>query len=679
MHKPILALCTLLAALASSAVAAEMGTAFTYQGRLCDGGVPANGYYDFECRLYDVASGGSHLDPPGVTPLTAVFVTNGLFTTNIDFGVGVFTGEARWLEISACTNGAGTPVPLLPRQELKPTPYALYATNAGVAASASTVPWGGISGLPSGLDDGDDDTIYSPGTGLELVGTEFRVSTNFLNTLLSGRYWALGGNDGTGATNFVGTLNNQALELRVNGDRALKLQPEVAGTVTVIGGSSANEAVSGSAIAGGGTASSPNVARGSYAFIGSGRGNTNDSTGAVIGGGHENKIMSYSEGAAMGGGYWNHIGAYSDQATIGGGVNNRIEATSSSAPSAWSTISGGRSNRIEAGVFSATISGGALNNIRAESENSTIAGGQGNTIGFQSWDSTIAGGYENAISNYSVYSTVGGGYQNVVRQSSEYSTIGGGFRNTISNSAPRSVIGGGSGNQVWGYAEYSFIGGGDNNDIMDGANQSVVAGGAVNSIGTDSENSFVGGGYDNDIAPQASYTTIAGGLENDVNTNADYATIPGGREAKAADYGQFAYASGNFAAHGDAQASMFVLRRTATGATTNELFLDGNSASRRISVPTNSAWALDILVVGRSTETQEFGATAAAYQVRGLIVHDNLGTRVRYTTTTIWEDYGAWNVTLDTDAADHLLIKVVSTDYTVRWVANVRTAEVTYP
>ena len=34
-----------------------MGTAFTYQGRLTDGGSPADGEYDFRFRLYDAASG----------------------------------------------------------------------------------------------------------------------------------------------------------------------------------------------------------------------------------------------------------------------------------------------------------------------------------------------------------------------------------------------------------------------------------------------------------------------------------------------------------------------------------------------------------------------------------------------------------------------------------------------
>ena len=38
---------------------APLGAGFTYQGKLTDGGTPANGTYDFEFNLYDALSGGS--------------------------------------------------------------------------------------------------------------------------------------------------------------------------------------------------------------------------------------------------------------------------------------------------------------------------------------------------------------------------------------------------------------------------------------------------------------------------------------------------------------------------------------------------------------------------------------------------------------------------------------------
>lgn len=57
----------------------------------------------------------------------------------------------------------------------------------------------------------------------------------------SGDYWALGGNAGTTpGTNYFGTSDNQALQLRVNNSRALLIQPNVSGSHNLVGGYSGN-------------------------------------------------------------------------------------------------------------------------------------------------------------------------------------------------------------------------------------------------------------------------------------------------------------------------------------------------------------------------------------------------------------------------------------------------------
>ena len=48
----------------------------------------------------------------------------------IDFGPGVFTGATNWLEIGVETNGASSFTTLTPRQQLTPTPYAIFAESA---------------------------------------------------------------------------------------------------------------------------------------------------------------------------------------------------------------------------------------------------------------------------------------------------------------------------------------------------------------------------------------------------------------------------------------------------------------------------------------------------------------------------------------------------------------------
>ena len=86
-------------------VAAPVGTAFNYQGRLNDGSSPANGYYDLRFTLNDAASGSSQIGNALTNPATPV--SNGLFTVTLDFGANAFSGAARWLEIGVRTNGGG--------------------------------------------------------------------------------------------------------------------------------------------------------------------------------------------------------------------------------------------------------------------------------------------------------------------------------------------------------------------------------------------------------------------------------------------------------------------------------------------------------------------------------------------------------------------------------------------
>ncbi len=101
-----------------------VSAAFTYQGRLTDGGLPANGEYDFEIRLFDAPSGGAQQG--STVTLNDVQVTGGLFTVTLDFGNSVFQGDARYLDV-AVRHGAsvGSYELLTPRQAITPAPYAI--------------------------------------------------------------------------------------------------------------------------------------------------------------------------------------------------------------------------------------------------------------------------------------------------------------------------------------------------------------------------------------------------------------------------------------------------------------------------------------------------------------------------------------------------------------------------
>src|SRR5262245_38764592 len=85
-----------IAALITPSALRAQGTAFTYQGRLDDGGSPASGTYDLTFALFDHASGVAQIG--GTLTNAAIAVTNGLFTVTLDFGAQ-FPGARRWLEI----------------------------------------------------------------------------------------------------------------------------------------------------------------------------------------------------------------------------------------------------------------------------------------------------------------------------------------------------------------------------------------------------------------------------------------------------------------------------------------------------------------------------------------------------------------------------------------------------
>jgi hypothetical protein len=107
---------------------APVGTGFTYQGHLDDGSNPANGSYDFQFQLYDASAAGVQIGAT-LTP-GDVLVSDGFFTTQLDFGVGAFGGGERWLQVGIRPGSSiGAYTPLTPRQKIAPAPYALAMPN----------------------------------------------------------------------------------------------------------------------------------------------------------------------------------------------------------------------------------------------------------------------------------------------------------------------------------------------------------------------------------------------------------------------------------------------------------------------------------------------------------------------------------------------------------------------
>jgi len=110
-------------------------TSFTYQGRLTDGGTPANGNYDLQFALFDAADGSNQIGPTKI--VSSVSISGGVFTVTLDFGGNSFTGANRFLEISARPSGAASFILLTPRQPITSTPYAVRSVTASNAEMAN--------------------------------------------------------------------------------------------------------------------------------------------------------------------------------------------------------------------------------------------------------------------------------------------------------------------------------------------------------------------------------------------------------------------------------------------------------------------------------------------------------------------------------------------------------------
>ena len=120
--------------------AADMGTAFTYQGHLYDTNYPADGLYDFQFKLFDdpcdANQVGGDVNRPDVDVIT------GHFTVELDFGSDVFNGNSVWLQIGVRPGELEDPndyTMLSPRQEVTPTPYALHTLGLSLTSANNTL------------------------------------------------------------------------------------------------------------------------------------------------------------------------------------------------------------------------------------------------------------------------------------------------------------------------------------------------------------------------------------------------------------------------------------------------------------------------------------------------------------------------------------------------------------
>jgi hypothetical protein len=236
--------------------------------------------------------------------------------------------------------------------------------------------------------------------------------------------WGLTGNTGTSpTTDYLGTSDNQPLELRAFAQRGLRLEPTAqTDTINLIGGSAANSSggALGVTIAGGGSPGDPNLVTASFGVIGGGLGNEVNAASAVVAGGRRNSIATAGDFSVIGGGQSNRVSQSAAHAAIFGGLNNTIGNGSSGA-----SIFGGTDNQIGSNAQFALSLGGFANvvgnnalygavlggsNNRALSPNSLAAGrnAQAQNIGSFVWADSRDGTFSSAAANeFSVRATGG--------------------------------------------------------------------------------------------------------------------------------------------------------------------------------------------------------------------------------------------------------------------------------
>jgi len=334
----------LLAPWPPTATAAQLGTAFTYQGELLDGGLPVTDMCDFEFTLWDDPAAGVQI---GATNAQIVAIADGRFTVVLDFGPAAIVGEARWLQIDVCCSSPCSPAltPLLPRQELTPSPHALALPGLHTQESASA------PNIIGGFGEND----VQPGmSGATISGGGLTGESNFVADL-----W---GTVGGGAGNTAGSDNgdfNDAQFATVGGGRG---NVASATNATVAGGASNMSTNVFATVAGG----QVNTASGINSAVGGGGGNFSIGRSATVGGGENNR--GSADFSTVGGGRINNASGI--KATVGGGENNVASGN-------LSTVPGGEGNQA-GGQFS--FAGGHLGIVRDAAASLDADGDEGTFI-----------------------------------------------------------------------------------------------------------------------------------------------------------------------------------------------------------------------------------------------------------------------------------------------------------
>jgi hypothetical protein len=425
-----------------------MGTTFTYQARLMDKNKPADGLYSFQFNLYDSNDPCTGIQLGSPIDINDLDVIDGHFAVELDFGVGIFDGNAVWLETSVVASPMGSdPATLSPLLELTPTPYALYAETAGnVTVAGGDNDW---------IIDGDD--IYSALSGNVGIGDsipEYRLDV--AGHINSTETYKLDGRtvlSNKGAFNIfvgydAGYFNTTGQQNVAVGNRALYSNTTGSANTAVGYGAllDCNEGIYNSALGYGSlisnTTGQHNSAVGSHAL-------------------HDNTTGNYNSAMGSGALYFNTTGSY-NTAVGYRALYDSNEGVKNSAVG-YSSL-----NSNTTGQYNSAVGSDALHSNTEGNYNSAMGSGAllfnttgeyNSAMGMSALRKNTTGSYNSAIGSYALYSNTTGTNNSAMGRNTLYYNTTGGYNSAVGSYTLHSNTTGNYNTAVGHYALFENDGG----------------------------------------------------------------------------------------------------------------------------------------------------------------------------------------------------------------------------
>ena len=315
---------------------AELGNAFTYQGRLLDDNIAADGFYDMQFKLFNAPTEGTQLGP--TNDADNFELIDGYFSIRLDFGSDVFNYEGRWLQIAVRPEGNMDPYTTLsPRQRITPSPYTIETVVR-------------IQQLEA-----ENDQLQSTVAQLESTLTQLESSVTQLEELFAG------------VTRNAGTIRFSGVNVQIVNGAGSTDTTNYVGNLIVGYNEDNGDVHSGS----------HNIVVGkwhtysSYGGLVTAFNNSITAPYACVSGGQENTASG--ESSSVSGGFLNYATGW--RSSVLGGISNTTEGVLSS-------IGGGSGNTADGSTSS--VSGGEGNT--ASGHCSSVSGGQHRSVsGDRDW------------------------------------------------------------------------------------------------------------------------------------------------------------------------------------------------------------------------------------------------------------------------------------------------------